>query len=264
MKRKLTTIFYADVQRYSTMMAVDEVETLSRLKRYRTIMSGLFDRHEGRQVNTWGDAVIAEFDSVVEAVRCSVEIQDALSAENRDLSPDAQMWLRIGINLGDVMNDNGDLYGDGVNIAQRLESMAEPGGILVSATVYALARKQLALGFDYNGEHTIKGIDEPVPVYSVRMTGRNEPETERQHRQRGPGTANTDAETTLSSWTERAEAGLAWLRVQPRRVRIAAVAIGIFVVLNLFFGGFADPWFIYPSAPLGLYIYLRYRRGKAR
>ncbi|MEW9835793.1 adenylate/guanylate cyclase domain-containing protein [Mesorhizobium sp. ZMM04-4] len=100
MKRKLTTIFCADVQRYSTLMAGDEAGTLARLQRYRSIMNDLFERHEGRKVNTWGDAVIAEFGSVVEAVRCAVEIQDAIGAENRDLPESRQMWFRIGINLG--------------------------------------------------------------------------------------------------------------------------------------------------------------------
>ena len=264
MKRKLTTIFYADVQRFSSMMASDEAETLSRLKRYRAIMSRLFDRYEGRQVNTWGDAVIAEFESVVEAVRCSVEIQDALSAENRDLPEGRQMWLRIGINLGDVMNDNGDLYGDGVNVAQRLETMAEPGGILVSETVYSLARKQLALGFDYNGEQSVKGIDEPVTVYSVRMTGRNRPNDDTIPEEGGTSAAEPDPQSTLSSFAIQAETGLAWLKRQPRRIRIAAGLIGFFFALNILFSGIANPWFVFPSAPLALYIYFHYRRVKIR
>ncbi len=246
------------------MMASDEVETLSRLKRYHAIMTRLFERHEGRQVNTWGDAVIAEFESVVEAVRCSVEIQDALSAENRDLPENRQMWLRIGINLGDVMNDNGDLYGDGVNVAQRLEAMAEPGGILVSETVYSLVRKQLALGFDFNGEQTVKGIDEPVPVYSVRMTGRNRPEFEPEPETAEPGDTDAESQSSISSLAGQAETGLAWLKRQPRRVRIAAGLIAFFFVLNILFGGIANPWFVFPSAPLALYIYLRYRRVRVR
>ena len=117
LKRKLTTIFCADVQSYSALMANDEADTLQRLQRYRAIMGELFERHDGRKVNTWGDAVIAEFSSVVEAVRCGVEIQDAIGAENRDLPKAKQMWFRIGINLGDVMQDGTDLYGDGVNVA---------------------------------------------------------------------------------------------------------------------------------------------------
>ena len=159
MKRKLTTIFCADVQSYSMLMASDEAETLARLRRYRTIMNELFERHDGRKVNTWGDAVIAEFGSVVEAVRCAVEIQDAIGAENRDLPEAKQMWFRIGINLGDVMQDGGDLYGDGVNVAARLESLADPGGIMVSETVYSLTNRHLAFGYDFADEQRVKGQD---------------------------------------------------------------------------------------------------------
>ncbi len=176
MKRKLTTILFADAQGYSTLMASDEAATLERLNRYRAIMRGLFERHEGRQINTWGDAVIAEFASVVEAVRCAVEIQDSLSTENLGLAKDKQMWFRLGINLGDVMIDGDDLYGDGVNVAQRLQALAEPGGIMVSGTVYSLAHKQLALAFDFAGEQKVTDGSERVPSYRVRMPGRNVPE----------------------------------------------------------------------------------------
>ncbi|MGH6925444.1 MAG: adenylate/guanylate cyclase domain-containing protein [Propylenella sp.] len=185
MKRKLTTILVADAERYSALMAADEVATLERLRRYRSIMAGLFERHEGRQVNTWGDAVIAEFASVVEAVRCAVEIQDSLSGENSHLPKTQQMRFRIGINLGDVIVDGSDLYGDGVNVAARLQGLAEPGGIVVSGTVYGLAHKQLALAFDFVGNQEVKNLDEPVPSYRVRMAGRNEP-ADHQRRRRVP------------------------------------------------------------------------------
>ena len=163
-KRKLTTIFCADVQSYSALMAVDEADTLARLQRYRAIMGEFFERHEGRKVNTWGDAVIAEFASVVEAVRCAVEIQDAISAENASLPEPRQMWFRIGINLGDVMEDGSDLYGDGVNVAARLESIADPGGIMVSETVYNLTHRQLTFGYDFAGEQKVKGQDDRSPA----------------------------------------------------------------------------------------------------
>ena len=179
LKRKLTTIFCADVQSYSALMARDEADTLQRLQRYRAIMAELFERHDGRKVNTWGDAVIAEFGSVVEAVRCGVEIQDAISAENRDLPQDKQMWFRIGINLGDVMQDGTDLYGDGVNVASRLELLADPGGIMVSETVYDLTHRQLSFAYDFAGEQKVKGQDNPIAGYRVRMPGSNtSPETD--------------------------------------------------------------------------------------
>ena len=111
---------------------------------------------------------------MVEAVRCGVEIQDAIGAENRDLPRSKQMWFRIGINLGDVMQDGTDLYGDGVNVASRLESLADPGGIMVSETVYNLTHKQLSFAYDFAGEQKVKGQDQPIAGYRVRMPGRNE------------------------------------------------------------------------------------------
>ena len=128
-------------------------------------------------MNTWGDAVIAEFSSVVEAVRCAVEIQDSLTSENRQLPKAKQMWFRIGINLGDVMIDKGDLYGDGVNVAQRLESLAEPGGIMVSGTVHSLAHKQLVARFRFRRRPGGQEQRGRVPAYRVRMSGRNLPDT---------------------------------------------------------------------------------------
>lgn len=211
MKRKLTTILFADAQGYSSLMAADEAATLERLNRSRAIMAGLFARHDGRRVNTWGDAVIAEFSSVVEAVRCAVEIQDALSGENRALPPARQMWFRIGVNLGDVMIDGDDLYGDGVNVAQRLESHAEPGGVMISGTVHSLVHKQLALAFDFAGEREVTGGNDRVPTYKVRRTDTNdEPE---------PAVlAETDPATPRPSFFARTAAhldvGWSWLREQ--------------------------------------------------
>jgi adenylate cyclase len=262
-KRKLTTILFADAQGYSTLMASDEAATLERLNRYRTIMGGLFDRHDGRQINTWGDAVIAEFASVVEAVRCAVEIQESLQTENHSLSKEKQMWFRIGINLGDVMIDRDDLYGDGVNVAQRLQALAEPGGIMVSGTVYSLAHKQLALAFDFAGDQRVTDAGERVPSYKVRMSGRNDPEIVVQHapdaRAEAPPAQPTSAITRIASLIEGA---LGWLQHQPRRVRVAAGVIAFLFAINVLFDGLAKPWFIYPSIPLALLIYLHYRRGQ--
>lgn len=262
MKRKLTTIFCADAKHYSAQMAANEDATLARLQHYRALMTEQFEHHDGRQVNTWGDAVIAEFSSVVEAVRCGVAIQDAITAENRELSKTDQMWFRIGINLGDVMHDKGDIYGDGVNVAARLESLADPGGILVSGTVYELSRKQLALGFDFVGDKIVKNIDDPVPSYKVRLDGRNVPNPETVASE---GIDGIDAAADQSAFTRtasRAEGAWEWLKVQPQRVRVAAGVIGVLLLLNLLFGGVATPWFIFPSAPFALYIYLHYRRQR--
>ena len=265
MKRKLTTILVADAQGYSKLMAADEAGTLDRLQRCRSIMSGLFERHDGRQVNTWGDAIIAEFPSVVEAVRCAVEIQDAVSGENRDLAEAQQMHFRIGINLGDVIIDGDDLYGDGVNVAARLQSLAEADGIMVSGTVYGLAHKQLALAFDFVGDQAVKNLDEPVPAYRVRMADRNRPEP--------PPDAHDDAnkdaqapapQSGFAHVASQLDALWVWLTNQPRRVRVAAFMIAFFFAINLLFSGIAKPWFIFPAAPFALYIFLHVRRDQRR
>jgi adenylate cyclase len=264
LKRKLTTILVADAEGYSALMGADEAATLDRLHRYRSIMSGLFARHDGRQVNTWGDAVIAEFPSVVEAVRCAVEVQDSITTENHALPKPQQMWFRIGINLGDVMIDGGDLYGDGVNVAARLQALAEPGGIVVSGTVYALTHKQLALAFDFVGNQEVKNIEEPVASYRVRMAGRNQPRTAAavhaaDEQEETPPPASQSAFQQLA---HRVDAFWAWLTQQPRRVRFSFFMIVFFFAINLLFSGIANPWFIFPSAPFALYIFLRARRDR--
>ncbi|MBU0582774.1 MAG: adenylate/guanylate cyclase domain-containing protein [Alphaproteobacteria bacterium] len=262
-KRKLTTIFCADVQSYSALMARDEADTLERLRRYRGIMNDLFERHEGRKVNTWGDAVIAEFPSVVEAVRCGVEIQDAIGAENRDLPQPKQMWFRIGINLGDVMEDGSDLYGDGVNVAARLESLADAGGIMVSETVYNLTNKHLALGYEFAGEQAVKGLDAPIAGYRVRMPGRNAEATDtaeapsasnRPSPEAPPREADRDEFRFLDRWGDRISRFRAWYTQQPRKTRVPVAAIGIMAGINLLTTGLSDIWFVYPSIPLAAYL----------
>lgn len=274
-KRKLTTIYCADVQSYSTLMAHDEAAALERLQRYRAIMDELFTKYEGRKVNTWGDAVIAEFPSVVEAVRCAVEVQDAIGAENRDLPDNRQMWFRIGINLGDVMQDGDDLYGDGVNVASRLESLADPGGIMVSETVYELTRKQLTFGYEFAGEKKVKGGDGPIVGYRVRMPGSNHPPEETADEEQAPGEEHPEFEhagrghsfhdhrsVPMNQLVERLERFRDWFSNQPRRVRFSVGMIGFFFAINLLFSGLATPWFIFPSLPFALHILMSMRSRK--
>src|SRR5215217_9568978 len=170
LKRRLTTVLCADVQGYSRLMEADEPGTLATLRRYRTAMASLIERHDGRIVNTWGDAVIAEFPSVVEAVQCAIEIQQELSAQDPHLPEAQRMRFRIGINLGDVMIDGSDIYGDGVNIAARLQELAEPGGILISGPVYDQVHNKLTIGFDCLGQQQMKNVA-PVISYRVAMGG---------------------------------------------------------------------------------------------
>jgi adenylate cyclase len=166
-KRRLTTVLCADVHGYSRLMGADEAGTLGTLRRYRSAIAGLVERHDGRIVNTWGDAVIAEFASVVEAVQCAVEIQQEISNQDSDPPHAHQMRFRIGINLGDVMVDGSDIFGDGVNIAARLQELAEPGGVVVSASVYDQVHNKLSVGFDCLGQKQMKNV---APVISYRVT----------------------------------------------------------------------------------------------
>ncbi|MBS3648279.1 adenylate/guanylate cyclase domain-containing protein [Pseudaminobacter sp. 19-2017] len=167
--RKLTTIFSADVQGYSRLMEADEEGTFATLKSYRDAMARLIEAHGGRVVNTWGDGLIAEFGSVVGAVRAAVDIQNELARKNENRPDGRQMLFRVGINLGDVIVDGDDIYGDGVNIAARLQAEAEPGGILISSTVYDQVRNKMTVGFEFLGNLSVKNIDDAVPSYAVRI-----------------------------------------------------------------------------------------------
>ena len=168
-KRKLTTIFAADVDGYSRMMGEDEHATLERLKEYREAISAFVERHHGRVINWSGDGLLAEFVSVVEAVQCAVEIQRELKARNDRLDQTKRMDFRVGINLGDVMVEEHDIFGEGVNIAARLQTLAPPGGILISGPVYEQVKSKLSLGFSFLGERQVKNIAGQVPVYGVEM-----------------------------------------------------------------------------------------------
>jgi adenylate cyclase len=168
-QRKLTTILSADVQGYSRLMEADEEGTLATLKQYRDAMARLIASHAGRVVNTWGDGLLAEFASVVEAVRTAVDVQNELAEHNAGKPTATRMLFRIGINLGDVIVEGDDLYGDGVNIAARLQAQAEPGGIVISNTVYDQVRNKVPVGFDFLGKLSVKNIEEGVPSYAVRI-----------------------------------------------------------------------------------------------
>ncbi len=158
LERKLVAILAADVEGYSRLMGIDEEGTLAILSAHRTITDALFAQHGGRICGTVGDSVLAEFASVFAAVQCAVEIQRELAETNRTLSEERRMWFRIGINVGDVMVKDGDIFGDGVNIAARLEGLAEPGGICISRGVHDHIRRKLPYGFEDLGEQSVKNI----------------------------------------------------------------------------------------------------------
>ena len=167
--RRLAAILAADVAGYSRLMGVDEEGTLERLKALRhELVDPKIAEHHGRIVKTTGDGLLVEFASVVDAVRCAVAVQQAMPERNTSVAADSRIELRIGINLGDVIVDCDDLYGDGVNIAARIEALAEAGGVLVSNTVYDHVRDRLPFVFEDLGEQQVKNIARPVRVYRVR------------------------------------------------------------------------------------------------
>src|SRR5262245_32398043 len=168
MERKLTAIFSADVQGYSRLMGEDEEATVRTLTTYRQLIAMLIQQHRGRVVDSPGDNLLAEFASVTDAVRCAVEIQRVLTVQNAELPPDRRMEFRIGLNSGDVIVEGERIYGDGVNIAARLEGLAEAGGICISGTVYDQVENKLALSYEYVGEQMVKNIAKPVRVWRIK------------------------------------------------------------------------------------------------
>ena len=211
-KRKLAAILSADVKGYSRLMGEDEKGTVRTLNAYKEVVTGLIQHHHGRVVDAPGDNVLAEFASVVDAVECAVEIQKELKTQNTELPETRRMEFRIGVNLGDVIEDGEKILGDGVNIAARLEGLSGAGGICISRTVYDQIKNKLTLGYEYYGKQTVKNISEPVRVYRILMEPR--------------------AVSLLSKWKRR---GLNyWRRVPPTIKIIVALAAAVSAVWQLY------------------------------
>jgi adenylate cyclase len=253
-KRRLTTVLCADVYGYSRLMEADETGTLEALRRSRTAIARLVERHDGRIVNTWGDAVIAEFASVVEAVQCAVEIQQEISSQ--DASQANPMRFRIGINLGDVMVDGTNIYGDGVNIASRLQELADPGGVVISSSVYDQVRNKLSVGFDCLGQRPMKNIA-PLTSYRLTLGGQSA----------GPGSfpleqrATRSEETLAPRWSDRRVPSSPtnvvsdWLARLPRPVAAALTVSAFLILINLFTSN--RIWFHWPVAAILFGVILR-------
>jgi TolB-like protein/class 3 adenylate cyclase len=171
-KRKLTAVLSADVAGYSRLMAEDETATVKTLETYREVMSTLIKQHRGRVIDSPGDNLLAEFTSVVDAVQCAVAVQKEFQARNAGLPENRRMEFRIGVNLGDVIEEGERIYGDGVNIAARLEALADPGGICISKTAFDQIETKLPLGYEFLGEQDVKNIPKPVGAYRVLMEPR--------------------------------------------------------------------------------------------
>ncbi len=166
-KRKLAAILSADVVEYSRLMREDEKATIQSLTAYREVMTKLIKQHHGRVVDTVGDNLLAEFASAVDAVQGAVAVQKEIKASNAQLPENRKMIFRVGINLGDLVVEGDRIYGDGVNIAARLEALADPGGICISKTIHEQIEDKLPLGYEYLGEKTVKNIVKPIRAYRV-------------------------------------------------------------------------------------------------
>ena len=167
--RRLAAILYADVAGYSRLTGEDEDATHRILSRYLDLIASTIDSHRGLVMHYAGDAVLAKFDAVVDAMSAAVAIQNELKTRNEDLPGERKVQFRIGVNMGDVIEDRGDIYGDGVNVAARLESLAEPGGICISGTVFDAIGQRLPIGYEYLGEHQVRNISDPVRVYRADL-----------------------------------------------------------------------------------------------
>jgi adenylate cyclase len=174
MKRKIAAIMAANIAGYSRLVAEDEEETLRRLESYRAVFNDFIVRGSGRVFKTAGDAILAEFASSVEAVRCAIDVQESLRTRNLAYPPSRQMHFRIGITIGDVVERDGDLLGDGVNIAARLEGLAQPGGLCISSSVYEQVANKLSVQFADIGEQEVKNIPTPVHAYTLSIGGIHE------------------------------------------------------------------------------------------
>jgi adenylate cyclase len=232
-ERKLTTIFSADVAGYSRLMSEDEAGTFAVLKTYRELMAKLIEENRGRIVSTAGDSLLAEFASVVQAVECAVRTQRELAEHNAALPEERQMRFRIGINLGDVMVENGDLFGDGVNVAARLQAMADPGGILISGPVFDQVKDKMTLGFDYLGPQSVKNMPSQVPTYRVLLQPGDAPPPDRRR------TEDTSADDRGRGREKRLH------RFYADAAR-AAVLIALLFAINLLAGG-RSWWFKWPT-----------------
>ena len=260
-KRRLTTVLCADVHGYSRLMEADETRTLETLRRYCASIAGLVERHDGRIVNTWGDAVIAEFASVVEAVQCAIEIQQEISNQDLTRPTVKPMRFRIGINLGDVMVDGTNIYGDGVNIASRLQELADPGGVVISSSVYDQVHNKLSVGFDCLGQRPMKNIA-PLTSYRITMSGRpagrgsfavNESPTRREE----AGHLRMGDRHEPSSWMGVVSD---WLAKLPRPVAVALTVSSFLILINLFTNSHKI-WFHWPVAAILFGVLMRTALG---
>jgi class 3 adenylate cyclase len=278
-KRRLAAIFSADVKEYSRLMRDDEVATVNTLNDYRELMKKLVKQHHGRVVDSPGDNLLAEFSSVVDAVQSAVAVQKELLARNVALPDNRKMEFRIGINLGDVIVDKDGIYGDGVNIAARLEGLAEPGGICISRTAYDQIEDKLPFGYEYLGEKTVKNIIKPVRAYKVVIESDEitpkvgkEPSHDRKNRHR-KAIGRKEAREERHKAKERIKKiRLEAKGVSPRtkrknglsiHLRVYVGVIGLLLIINILtYTSTNMIWFQWPAFGWGLGLYLHWFHGR--
>ena len=263
-KRKLAAILSADVKEYSRLMREDETATIRTLTAYRELMTTLIKQHHGRVVDTVGDNLLAEFASVVDAVQGAVAIQKEIKSRNAQIPESRRMLFRIGINLGDLVVEGDRIYGDGVNIAARLEGMADPGGICISRTAYDQIEDKLPLGYEYLGEKTVKNTVKPVRAYRVIFEpGGETPRIDKsEHKRRTkPGERDKPSEDEIK------ETG-AWFKIWDsslfhKQLWVYAGVIGFLFIINVLTWG-SGIWFHWPALGLGLLLFLQWVNATKR
>jgi class 3 adenylate cyclase len=257
-KRKLAAILSADVKDYSRLMRDDEEATVRTLHAYRQVMATLILQYYGRVVDSPGDNLLAEFNSVVDAVQSAVAIQRELKARNADLPENRKMLFRIGINLGDVIMEEDRIYGDGVNIAARLEGLAKPGGICISRTAYDQIEDKLPLGYEYIGEKWVKNFPKPVHAYWVIVEPEDAPRrVSREKLGERPESTKDLPHIIIEKHRDRRQR---WRRTFSRNLRGYFFVVGLLLVINLIHNPHRL-WFLWVAIPWGLLILLHWRRS---
>ncbi len=257
-KRKLAAILSADVKEYIRLMREDETATIRTLTAYREVMTTLIKQHQGRVVDTVGDNLLAEFASVVDAVQGAVAIQKEIKSRNAQMPENRRMLFRIGINLGDLVVEGDRIYGDGVNIAARLEGMADPGGICISRTAYDQIEDKLPLGYEYLGEKTVKNTVKPVRAYRVIFEpGEETPSVDKSEHERRtkPGKRDKPSEDEIKEIGAKFKI---WdYRLFHKRLWVYVGVIGFLFIINVLTWG-GGIWFHWPALGLGLLLFLQW------
>ncbi len=259
LKRKLAAILSADVTEYSRLMREDETATIKTLSTYREVIAGLVDQHHGRVVDAVGDNILAEFASVVDAVQGAIAIQKEIKSRNAQLTDNRKMQFRIGINLGDLVVNGDRIYGDGVNIAARLEAMADPGGICISRTAYDQIEDKLPLGYEYLGEKPAKNIVKPIRAYRVLFEAESESikaESIQAGKESIDSTKTEKKRVRKSDHTEPDHTKAQRMSLR-KHIWTYAGIIGFLFIINMLTSAHTL-WFHWPALGWGLALYLQW------